>query len=385
MMPGKDNKIQIASLRGGRRDSVSAKVAKRDFGMVSPPSPENQVTLSNIQILFKEELVPITAELDELKKSAEFTSNKLEEITALNSKVQSFEKKCDELTEKLDAAQARCETLEEKVVTLETLSRKNNMKFLGIKSSVPNPPAREDCEAAILNLCTQVGLSIGPRGIERAHRLGQNGHPSRPVIVKFSNFKDKQLILSNKQKFKEVGVTVMEDFPAEIQARRKMFSPVIQAAYRSGKHKARLIRDKLWLNGRQYSTKDINKLPEDLRPENLCTLTQGDKIAFFTLNSKLSNHYMCSFAVNGIKFSSVEQYFMYCKAKEFGDDTATKAIMSTNEAATAKAIGAKIKNFDSDVWKQVCDGYMTKGLTAKFSQNEELRNFLKGTGKKNPY
>ena len=73
---------------------------------------------------------------------------------------------------------------------------------------------------------------------------------------------------------------------------------------------------------------------------------------------------------------------MHCKAKKFGDNTAAKALMSLNEAASAKAIGAKIKNFDSEVWKQVCDGYMSKGLTTKFSQNEELKTFLKGTGKK---
>ena len=58
-MQGKDDKTQTVSLRGGRRDSESAKVAKRDFGMVSPFSPENQVTLSNIGILFKETLEPI--------------------------------------------------------------------------------------------------------------------------------------------------------------------------------------------------------------------------------------------------------------------------------------------------------------------------------------
>ena len=383
-MSGKEYKNQIASVRGGtgRGNSVSAKAAKRGAEMMSPASPENQVTLSSIRILFREEFEPITAELDELKRSVEFNSSKLEEITALNSKVDSLEKKCDQLSEKLDIAVARCEQLEEKVVTLESFSRKNNLKFLGIKTADSNRPAREDCESIILGLCDQLGLSIGPREIERAHRLGPYSKAESPIIVKLSHFKDKQLILSKRKQFKDIGVTVIEDFPVEVQARRKIFGPVIQAAYRSGTYKAKLIGDKLLLNGRQYSSTDINKLPDDLKPDQLCTPTNGDKVAFFTLNSKLSNHYRCSFTVNGLNFKSVEQYFMFCKAKEFGDKASFTAIMNAKDATSAKAIGARIKNFDSEVWMKVRDGHMRKGLMAKFNQNEELKSFLMGTGKK---
>lgn len=383
MMSG--NRNHTASVRGGRKDSASAraKMIKRDFEMVSPASPENPpVTLANIRMLFKEELEPINMEFEDLRNSISFNSAKLDEIANLSTKVENLEKKCETLTAKLDAAEARCEQLEEKVVMLETYSRKNNVKFLGIKKLVTAPSAVEDCEKIIIELCQKIGLQIGPREIERAHRLGQNNNPNRPIIVKLSHFKDKQSILSKKQQFKDFDVTVLEDFPAEIQARRKIFAPVIQAAYRSSEHKAKLIGDRLLLDGRQYSVNDINKLPDDLRPENLCTLTNSDKIAFFTLNSKLSNHYSCNLTVNGMNFCSVEQYFMFCKAKEFGDQIAMKAIMGTKDAAAAKAIGSKIKNFDPDAWKKVRDGYMTKGLTAKFSQNENLKMFLKGTGKK---
>ena len=376
------NKTPAASVRGGRKDSASSKIMKRDFGLVSPASPENQVTLSNIRILFKEELEPVTADLETLKESVEFTSSKLEELANLHTQVEKLEKKCEALTLKLNASEAKCEQLAEKVVTLETFSRQNNLKFLGIKSLVPNISAREDCEEIIVDLCNRVGISIGHRELEKAHRLGQFGSLHRPIIAKLSNFKDKQSILSKKQQFKDIGVTVVEDFPAEIQARRKIFGPVIQAAYRSGKHKARLIGDKLLLDGKQYSTRDTSKLPEDLRPEYLSTVTNGDKIAFFSLNSKLSNHYNCTFTVNGQTFSSAEQYFMCSKAKEFGDHNAVRAIMSSTDASAAKAIGSRIKNFDREVWRKVRDTHMRTGLTAKFHQNDDLKTFLKGTDKK---
>ena len=133
-----------------------------------------------------------------------------------------------------------------------------------------------------------------------------------------------------KQKFRAVGVRVMEDFPPEIQLRRRMFAPVVLAAYKSGKDKASLIGDKLLLNGKLYGYKDVEKLPNESQPGNLSTVTSDDKIAFFTCSSKLSNHYMCKFTIKGRQFTSVEQYLMFCKVNEFGDNSSAKAILSTD-------------------------------------------------------
>ena len=93
-MSGKEYKNQIASVSGrtGRGNSVSAKAAKMGAEIMLPASPENQVTFPGIRILFREELEPIAAELDELTRSVVFNSSKLEEITTLNSKVDSLEK-----------------------------------------------------------------------------------------------------------------------------------------------------------------------------------------------------------------------------------------------------------------------------------------------------
>ena len=73
---------------------------------------------------------------------------------------------------------------------------------------------------------------------------------------------------------------------------------------------------------------------------------------------------------------------MFCKAKEFGDNASVTAIMNAKDAASAEAIGARIKNFDSEVWMKVCDGQMRKGLMAKFNQDEELKTYLMGTRNK---
>ena len=58
---------------GGSTPSVSqscAKSLKRDFELVSPTSPETPVTMSNIRALFVELLVPISTDLEDVKKSS---------------------------------------------------------------------------------------------------------------------------------------------------------------------------------------------------------------------------------------------------------------------------------------------------------------------------
>ena len=43
-------------------------------------------------------------------------------------------------------------------------------------------------------------------------------------------------------------------------------------------------------------------------------------------------------------------------------------------------LDARCKNFDDEVWKENARRLVTEGNVAKFSQNDDLREFLLGTG-----
>ena len=73
---------------------------------------------------------------------------------------------------------------------------------------------------------------------------------------------------------------------------------------------------------------------------------------------------------------------MFSKASVFGDISSGKAIMGTSDPVQAKIIGKKIHNFKREEWDKVRDSHMYTGLVAKFTQNEDLRSFLKQTGNK---
>ncbi len=97
-------------------------------------------------------------------------------------------------------------------------------------------------------------------------------------------------------------------------------------------------------------------------------------------NGFLSNWFLSPFTANGIRFSSMEQYMMYQKAKCFGDEHTATKILATNDVAQIKALGRIVSNYDEIHWNGVRQIVVYEGLLAKFSQNDELKELLKATG-----
>lgn len=94
----------------------------------------------------------------------------------------------------------------------------------------------------------------------------------------------------------------------------------------------------------------------------------------------LSNWYLSSFTVDGIAFSSMEQYMMYRKAMCFCDDEVAMQILATDDVAKIKALGRKVSNYDEKTWNGIRQIVVYEGLMAKFAQNNELMIKLKNTG-----
>ena len=97
-------------------------------------------------------------------------------------------------------------------------------------------------------------------------------------------------------------------------------------------------------------------------------------------NGYLSNWYPSIFALNGITFSSMEQYMMYRKAVCFGDEKVAAQILATEDVAEIKALGRLVSGYDENLWNGVRQIVVYEGLLAKFSQNSDLMEQLKDTG-----
>jgi len=89
-------------------------------------------------------------------------------------------------------------------------------------------------------------------------------------------------------------------------------------------------------------------------------------------NGYLSNWYLSHFTVNGIDFSSMEQFMMYQKAYRFHDEEIADNILHTDNVAEIKKLGRKVHAYDENVWNGVRQIIVYEGLKAKFSQNADL-------------
>lgn len=96
-------------------------------------------------------------------------------------------------------------------------------------------------------------------------------------------------------------------------------------------------------------------------------------------NGYLSNWYLSNFTINNITFTSMEQYMMYEKAICFNDYKVAEEILNTKDVRKIKELGRLVKNYNDHIWNGVRQIIIYKGLLAKYSQNEELKEKLLNT------
>jgi ribA/ribD-fused uncharacterized protein len=111
-----------------------------------------------------------------------------------------------------------------------------------------------------------------------------------------------------------------------------------------------------------------------------------DPVFFFSGNPALnefkefSNMYEAPFQVEGQTFQTVEHYFQWSKARQFGDAAIQEKILKTSSPKSVKALGKKVVGFKEDEWVEKKDQVMAAALKAKFMQHPDLLKKLRDTG-----
>ena len=136
----------------------------------------------------------------------------------------------------------------------------------------------------------------------------------------------------------------------------------------------------LIVEGVRYTVDDLQ-----LNPRLFSERINHDFHAFggiHSLHNPFSNWYSCKIRHEGHTFKSVEQAYQYCKAKYVDDGDSAAKLLYTVDLGAAKKIGSAVARINGTNWDK--DKYqIMKGLVyKKFTENNDLKTELLGTGEK---
>ena len=138
------------------------------------------------------------------------------------------------------------------MVAAEERSMRDNLLFFSIPEK-----ENENTESELQGFIAQKLPSLKipkPIHFERVHRIGNPKKPNtnpRPIVAKFSNYKDREAVRHSAKDLKNSNFGLREQFPAEIVQKRRVLQPKLQEARKQNLH-ASLHRDTLRVQDKEY-------------------------------------------------------------------------------------------------------------------------------------
>lgn len=195
-------------------------------------------------------------DLRELKASLEFSQSQIETVIQENNALKGTVKTLSaQVTQLSDDNKSMKATL----LDLQCRSMRDNLIFSGIPEQNPDDPERA------LKEFMETSLKLSKDAVEqitfhRVHRLPSSkpntANNPAPIIAKFEHYKQKELIKSRGKLLKGSKFGMNDQFPKEIQQRRKVLIPIMKDFRGKGK-RATLSVDKLYVDGTLYRNRDI--------------------------------------------------------------------------------------------------------------------------------
>nr|XP_050046516.1 uncharacterized protein LOC126543441 [Dermacentor andersoni] len=136
---------------------------------------------------------------------------------------------------------------------LEDKCRRDNLLFFGISEGTESIETWLQSEEKIVNIIQQkMSITLSTTDIAWAHRIGiAESTKTRPIMVKFSNYKTKEMLLNAQSKLKDSDVSMSEDFSPSTRHARKKLVEFAKATAPNPRFKLRHVR--LFLNKKCYT------------------------------------------------------------------------------------------------------------------------------------
>ena len=282
--------------------------------------------------------------------------------------------KLNKLEKELSVVKKQCNDLNERCIQMDSYNRRKNLIFGGIAESSP-----ENVEEKLRHVITNIlKVDCSNYHFETVRRLGKKEtDKTRPIQAIFEFAANKRAVFCARKGLNHNSkIWITEDFPQEIQDRRRILKPILKHGYNIGySERMFLTADKLIIADKTYTVDTLRELPDELKTEKVFTPLVGDKImAFYNIQSPFSNFYPCKFQVDETPYNCVEQFFCSKKAEISGNIALKNQIMNESCPYKIKRMASSLGN--SMDWKRQQEEIMRTGVNAKFRQNVDLKEFL---------
>ncbi|KAL0195450.1 hypothetical protein M9458_009022, partial [Cirrhinus mrigala] len=158
-----------------------------------------------------------------------------ERVSQAELRILNVEDNVAHLQAKVNKLESKTKSLEDKLVDLETRSRLNNLRLLGLPEGAEGRDPCSFLEKWIPEVLDAVTLQSSDI-IERAHRIRQMKDSKalpRTLIMRFLNYKDKQAVIAAARAKKDIWyknqqIRFYADLATEMHQLRKQFDPIRQ-------------------------------------------------------------------------------------------------------------------------------------------------------------
>ena len=230
-----------------------------------------------VQNLFKT-VEKVSKRVDDVEQGMNFINEKFEDAKKDVSDVKGV---CAGIREDADSAndaifrlQKDLDELYTRHIDLQTRSMRENLIFTGIPMHDKFEES-ETTEKVLEKFMTEQLKLCRIAEYDRAHRFGKEyveRYPdgsvkfmTKPIVCRFRNFKEREFVRKAARELRDTHFGISEQFPKEVNDKRKELWPHFQEARRQRK-KAFFKRDRLFIDGVEYcpSKKDEEKRDDDV-------------------------------------------------------------------------------------------------------------------------
>lgn len=342
--------------------------------------------VEEVKIEFEELKTSFKKDIERVETKAK---NAMELAESNKTAIDSLKKDLFGMQRKCEGLQTENERLENKCDALDSYGRRENIVIRGIPERQGEDEAQ--CITSVRDFfVNQLKLErnvVEKMVFQRCHRLGTsdgNTKFRRPVIVRFLDYNDRQLVWSKRFDLNDKTVSLSENFANNVDYRRRLLYPVLRKAKASGRYgKVMLKADTLKLDDKEYRIGDNeDELPEDLQLKQFSIKQIDDWLVFGGIHSKynfLSNYYSDQVTYKGTTHASVEHAYQFTKAEQYNNKHASRKILCALSPGDAKQLGSNFAGFDRKDWDNRKRAIMTDILRCKFAPNSEMAAKLKAT------